>query len=270
MLWANKFDGISKGMLSTRVQILKYLRNDSNDLRDREYINYFSTQRTDISPPNNFRSSYFSHFSPHFSPPPSLPSIFHGSFLCAEGSPALVSTGNINFPRRGRSPSALRVTLVNNRHGFRTVFVCENDRFKFVRHGCSMAFVQWPTNLRRHYNNSTMNDPLGSDESSSKIVNCDTSLSFTRWTSLAISLQRIWSFLNYKEIIILHKVDREGSWGGFRRKREREKRRKVEKRGKYIDNIVILIIFFGNGGSNGRRIYGRSFDYTSLISSKRV
>lgn len=54
------------------------------------------------------------------------------------------------------------------------------------------------------------------------------------------------------------------------KEREKNVERKVEKRGKYIDNIVILVIFFGNGGSNGRRIYGRSFDYTSLISSKRV
>lgn len=89
-----------------------------------EYINYFCENRYCVSSSQIFLSFYFSHFFFfilcsyffHFSSFP-LPSIFHGSFLCAEESPALVSTGNINFPRRGRSPSALW-TLVNNSSRF--------------------------------------------------------------------------------------------------------------------------------------------------------
>lgn len=89
-----------------------------------EYINYFCENRYCVSSSQIFLSFYFSHFFFfilcsyffHFPFFP-LPSIFHGSFLCAEESPALVSTGNINFPRRGRSPSALW-TLVNNSSRF--------------------------------------------------------------------------------------------------------------------------------------------------------
>lgn len=104
-----------------------------------KYINYFRVQENrycvSSSPifPFLFLSSYFSHFFlfsyfSHFSsfPPPS---IFHGSFLCAEESPVLVSTGNINFPRRGRSPSALW-TLVNNSRQIQFPFSDTRTRFK--------------------------------------------------------------------------------------------------------------------------------------------
>lgn len=97
-----------------------------------EYINYFCAQKTDTAfpPAQYFRSFSFLPIFPIFLPPPFPPSIFHGSFLCAEESPALVSTGNINFPRRGRSPSALWTA---GRYSFRTVFECENA-FQVVRH----------------------------------------------------------------------------------------------------------------------------------------
>lgn len=115
-----------------------------------KYINYFRVQENrycvSSSPifPFLFLSSYFSHFFlfsyfSHFSFfPPS--SIFHGSFLCAEESPVLVSTGNINFPRRGRSPSALW-TLVNNSRQIQFPFSDTRTRFKSCAADTILRFV---------------------------------------------------------------------------------------------------------------------------------
>lgn len=183
MLWANKhsmeFRSECCRCVSTNSQISTKWFKDHNARLYKLFLHsenrYFSSQY--------FRSSYFSHFFPlplffpHFSPfPPLLPPFFTDrSFAPREGQRSLAQEILI-FRDAGR-------ILVNNRYGFRTVFGCENERFK----SCATD-VQWLTNPRRDV-------IIRRFEATSRRRSWIVTRSFTRWTSLAISFQRIWSFL---------------------------------------------------------------------------